>query len=68
MTLTMRVNSVTWEIDLVHVYELRALGGGELPPFTAGAYVVVSCHGTGQASCSSKSSGCSHPQAKKVQT
>ena len=41
MTLTMRVNSVTWEIDLVHVYELRALGGGELPPFTAGAYVVV---------------------------
>lgn len=34
MTLTMRVNSVTWEIDLVHVYELRALGGGELPPFT----------------------------------
>jgi tetrachlorobenzoquinone reductase len=35
----LRVRSVTWEAPNILSYELRALEGGELPPFTAGAHI-----------------------------
>ncbi len=35
----MRVQSVTYEAERIHSYELRALAGGDLPPFTAGAHI-----------------------------
>src|SRR5215469_7970270 len=37
--LRLRIHSVTWEAEGIFSYELRDPGGGELPPFTAGAHV-----------------------------
>lgn len=39
--LKIRVKSVTWETELIKVYELCSLDGADLPPFTAGAHVLV---------------------------
>ena len=39
MPLKLIVKSATWEAPDIHTYDLRALDGGELPPFTAGAHV-----------------------------
>jgi tetrachlorobenzoquinone reductase len=42
MPLQVRVKSATWEAPGILSYELRALEGGELPAFTAGAHVDLS--------------------------
>jgi ferredoxin-NADP reductase len=39
MTLELRVQTVNWEAPDILSFELRASGGGELPPFTAGAHI-----------------------------
>ncbi len=39
MSLQLRVKAATWETPDIRSYELRALDGGELPPFTAGAHL-----------------------------
>ena len=40
-TLEVRVKSVTYEAEGINAYELRLAGGGELPPFKAGAHIDV---------------------------
>ena len=45
MSLKVRVKSATWEAPGILSYELRALDGGELPAFTAGAHVDLSLPG-----------------------
>jgi vanillate O-demethylase ferredoxin subunit len=40
--LQLRVKSATWEAPNIHTYDLRPLGSGELPPFTAGAHIDLS--------------------------
>ena len=42
MSLQVRVKSATWEAPGIVSFELRALDGGELPAFTAGAHVDLS--------------------------
>ena len=39
--LEVMVRSVTWESPLINSWELRLPGGGELPPFEAGAHIDV---------------------------
>jgi vanillate O-demethylase ferredoxin subunit len=39
MTLQVRIKSLTWEAPNIVSYDLRRVGEGELPPFTAGAHI-----------------------------
>jgi vanillate O-demethylase ferredoxin subunit len=42
VSLQVRVKSATWEAPGILSYELQALDGGALPPFTAGAHIDLS--------------------------
>jgi tetrachlorobenzoquinone reductase len=42
MTLRVRIHAVVWEAPNILSYELRALDGGDLPSFTAGAHIDLS--------------------------
>ena len=37
--LDVRIKAISWEAPDIHSYELRALSGADLPPFTAGAHI-----------------------------
>ena len=37
--IAMRLNTITYAADQVHLYEFRPASGGLVPPFTAGAHV-----------------------------
>lgn len=39
MTVELRIQSINWEAPEILSYDLRLPGGGELPPFTAGAHI-----------------------------
>jgi tetrachlorobenzoquinone reductase len=39
MTLELRVQTINWEAPEILSYDLRLAGGGDLPPFTAGAHI-----------------------------
>jgi vanillate O-demethylase ferredoxin subunit len=39
--LQVRVRSVTWQAEGINAYDLRLLGGGELPAFEAGSHIDV---------------------------